>query len=487
MLKFKQILTGIILGVLIIYFLFFLYHSIVYIIYPYDLDNEEGFILNQTGLLAQEQTIYPELNEYPYTVGNYPPVFQLLCVPLTWIFGNSHVIGRSISVLATLLIGFLIYLIVRKITQTTIPAFIAGLFPFSTHYFYRWAAYNRVDMLALLFVLLGIYLIQKLEVREQKSEVREQKSDCLLLTAACLLFILAFYTKQSMVAAPIAAMIYLLMKDKKQAGVLALGYLVGIIAIFLIGNAITKGQFYNHLILYNMNPFSWFTVWLYAKNLIYFYPIFLILILFTLFNRKTNLLFSFYFIFSVIIAISCGKLGSAVNYLLELMAAGSILFGFALNQFRISDFGFRISKPLIINFFIILQLVWIYHVPYKLEYGETPTQRDWFYAKETEKYIQQTQGWILSDDVAMLIRNQKPVFFQPFIMSTLARQKLWDQTPVVIDLNQQKFELLILYFNASHNPDLERYTEEMLNAIRTNYHPVDHLGKYWVYSRDSKS
>ncbi|MDI6784667.1 MAG: glycosyltransferase family 39 protein [bacterium] len=478
----QKILSSIVIGILIIYLFFFLYHSIVYIIYPYDLDNEEGFILNQTRLLAQGKTIYPELNNYPYTVGNYPPVFQMLCVPITWIFGDTHSIGRSLSFLSTLMLGLLIFLIVKQMTNAVIPALIAGLFPFGTHYVYRWAAYNRVDMLALLFALLGLHLIWR---NEKRSEVRSQKSDCLLLTAACLLFILAFYTKQSMVAAPIAATIYLLMKDKKQAGFLVIGYMVGIIVIFLIGNALTAGQLYQHLILYNLNPFSWFTVWLYARNLIHFYPFFLILVLLVLLNRNTNRLFSTYFLLSVFVAISCGKLGSAVNYLLELMVAGSILFGLAIKQSEVLS-----PKSLVKPFcfiLLIIQLLLIYHVPYKLEYGETPTQKDWFYAKETEKYIQQTQGLILSDDAAMLVRNQKPVLFQPFIMSTLARQKLWDQTPVINDLNQQKFELLILYFDINRNPDLERYTKEMINAIRTNYHSVDHLGKYWVYRRGSKS
>lgn len=529
---FKKVLNVIVVGILILYFIFFLYHSIVYIIYPYDLDNEEGFILNQTRLLAQGNTIYTELNEYPYTVGNYPPVFQFICIPLTWIFGNTHAIGRSISVLSTLLVGFIIFLLVKQqsgsMNRIPTAAIIAGLFPFSTHYFYRWAPYNRVDMLALLFALLGIYFIQKLKVRGLSDETLAQsgqklaptksESECLLptayrllLTASCLLFVLAFYTKQNMVAAPIAAAIYLLIKDKKQAGILVLGYLVGIIAIFLIGNAITNGQFYRHLFLYNLNPFSWFTVWLYARNLLWFYPIFIILVLIAIFsqtspklrqvNRKTNLLFSLYFICSVVVALSCGKYGSAVNYLLELIVAGSILLGVTLNQFRtpmqsgqVSDFtpkdsgfGLRISKPIIIYLFLILQLVMIWHIPYGLEYGETPTQKDWFYAKETEKYIQQTPGLILSDDIAMLVRNQRPVLFQPFIMSTLARQGLWNQTPVVNDLNQQKFELLVLYFDASRNPDLERYTEQMLTAIKTNYHLIDHLGKYWIYSRGSKS
>ncbi|MFB3895219.1 MAG: ArnT family glycosyltransferase [bacterium] len=488
MLKLKHILTGIALGILIIYFLFFLYHSIIYIIYPYDLDNEEGFILNQTCLLAQGQTIYPDLTDYPYTVGNYPPVFQLLGVPLTWIFGNTHAVGRSISVVSTLLLGLIIFLIVRRITGTNLPALIAALFPFSTHYFYRWAAYNRVDMLALLLALLGIYLVMKLEVSSQirlrRTAVRKmQKSSYLLLIAACILFVLAFYTKQNMVAAPIAAIIYLLIKDRKLAGILILGYLVGLIAVFLIGNTITHGQFYRHLVIYNMNPFSWYTVWLYVRNLLRFYPIFIILVFIGIFSRRTNFLFTLYFIISALVAISCGKYGSAVNYLLELMVAGSILMGFAIKQSEV------LSPKAIVKMvcftLLIIQLLWIYHVPYILEYGETPTQKDGFYAQETEQYLKDTQGWVLSDDAAMLVRNHKPVLFQPFIMSTLARQKVWDQTPVVNDLNHKKFEVLILYFNINRNPDFERYTDEMIDAIRANYHIVDHLGKYWVYSKNS--
>ncbi len=46
--------------------------------YGYDHDGEEGFILNQAHALKQGDSIYQPIDEAPWLVGNYPPVFPLI-------------------------------------------------------------------------------------------------------------------------------------------------------------------------------------------------------------------------------------------------------------------------------------------------------------------------------------------------------------------------------------------------------------------------
>jgi 4-amino-4-deoxy-L-arabinose transferase-like glycosyltransferase len=214
------ILTG-----FVIYFLFFLFHAGICLMYPNDLDNEEGFILNQIRQLRTGHTIYPALNDYPYTVGNYPPVYPLLCTPFTFFFGEIHFIGRFISILSILLTGYLIYRITYQLTGEKYSAILSGLFPFSVHYVYRWAVYNRVDMLALLFSLWGLYLI-----------FRQSKP----VWVAALLFLLGIYTKPVMVAAPIAAFLYLWTINRKNAGLFILEFISNLL---LMGNFINISLF----------------------------------------------------------------------------------------------------------------------------------------------------------------------------------------------------------------------------------------------------
>ena len=69
-----KILWTILLGGLTIYIVFFIIESIILINYPYQISYGEGFILNQAVIQSQGQSIYQDITNYPYLVGNYPPV-----------------------------------------------------------------------------------------------------------------------------------------------------------------------------------------------------------------------------------------------------------------------------------------------------------------------------------------------------------------------------------------------------------------------------
>src|SRR5215813_9521020 len=69
--------------------------------FPFPLDYGEGPMLDQTSRLTHFENIYR--NSFatpPYTVSNYPPLFQLIQVPLAWIVGPAFWYGRLISILS---------------------------------------------------------------------------------------------------------------------------------------------------------------------------------------------------------------------------------------------------------------------------------------------------------------------------------------------------------------------------------------------------
>ena len=57
--------------------------------YPFGLDYGEGPILSQARLLISGQSIYHSLSRGPYTVANYPPLFQFLSGALGLLVGES--------------------------------------------------------------------------------------------------------------------------------------------------------------------------------------------------------------------------------------------------------------------------------------------------------------------------------------------------------------------------------------------------------------
>jgi hypothetical protein len=450
------------------YFAVFLFYGAVCLFYPYDLDNEEGFILNQIHQLRHGHTIYPELKAPPYTVGNYPPVYQVVNLPFSLVFGTHHWYGRLISILATLVLGYLIGRIVYRITEDIFTALVAGIFPFAVHYIYSWAVLNRVDMLALAFTLAGIYKVFK-----------EPKK----IVVPVILFLLAFYTKQTMIAAPVIAFFYIFLNDPKKAGLFAVSLGLSGLMVFLTLYGLTHGEFFYHLVLYNMNPFRWSSVWNYLTNMVHFYwPFFLIVLIgfFVHWGRDWKLLFGGWFLLSALVAISAGKDGSAVNYLIEMFIAGSILAGVSLSELRKSV----VWGQYILAGLVFYQLILIPHFPYtRYWYGPMPDRARYNRAKSVEEIVRNTPGPVLSDDAALLLRAGKPVLFQPFIMSTLDQQHLWNSAPLVQDIQNRKFSLVILYFPLSieNARGDERYSPAIYDALRFAYQPVDYRAPYFIH------
>src|SRR5687768_1339332 len=67
--------------------------------FRFPLDYGEGPILDQTLRLAQFENIYRDnFASPPYTVSTYPPLFQLIQVPLAWTVGPAFWYGRLISI-----------------------------------------------------------------------------------------------------------------------------------------------------------------------------------------------------------------------------------------------------------------------------------------------------------------------------------------------------------------------------------------------------
>jgi hypothetical protein len=125
--------------------------------FPFPLDYGEGPLLDQTLRLAQFENIYRDsFASPPYTVSNYPPLFQLIQVPFAWIVGPAFWYGRLISIMSAVIAAGLIGLILNTLTGDRIAAAIGGLTMLTFPYLLG-SILNRVDALALALSLGGLY------------------------------------------------------------------------------------------------------------------------------------------------------------------------------------------------------------------------------------------------------------------------------------------------------------------------------------------
>lgn len=477
-----RILDIVVMFALISYLVIYILHACQYILYPYQLDYGEGYMLYYASLLAHGHSIYPNLPNYPFIPGLYPPLYPLLCAPFVKIFGLSFVAGRTISAVSALLIGLVIYRIVSFISDQR-SGLVASLFFFASTFVFLTTAWYREDTLGLLFSLTGVFFI-----------IKHAKDKAVYLSIP--FFLLAVFTKQSYLLAPVVSIIYLIFKDKRLG--LKIGGLFIIIgaSIFIILNHLTSGQFYLQTISYqSFAPVLQLVVQRYGDflsgHLIIFCLAF-ILATYTLLQRKWKLL-SLYFFAAAIAAVTVGRPGASSYYFLELIAVCSILAGLAYHRFYP-----QIKKGSLAGFFIsvllLTQLTIFSHGPYDHLAKDLKTN------EQISSLIQSTSGQVLTEDAGQALLNGKNLYIEWFMATQLNMQGKWDQSTFIDELQSKKYSLIILKNDARIRYNLltlkgseklkviqqrisynQRYSAKMLSAIITNYHLTGEVGEYYIY------
>ena len=442
--------------------------------YPYGLDYGEGPILDQVNRLVAGETVYKnDLETAPFVIANYPPGYLVAQAPFRAMFGPALWYGRLIAGGSTLLVGVFIMLVVRKLTDRWIPALIGGLTFLAVPYVYTWAVLTRVDTLALFFSWLGLAIIVWGDKRRW------------MLWAAGLAFVCAIYTRQThMVAAPGTAFFWLL-GQKRYRDAARLTVFVGglVLILFLILNTLTDGGFFLNVIGANINEFKRTTVDYYVEGFIDYAPFLIIIpIVYLLFagsHQDQRLWFAVpYLLGALVTAYTIGKVGSWVNYLLELTAAIGLLTGLLIARMWNRE-GNSWIAPIVIG--LLAWQVWALNP--SVDTGEDSYFKSGFrwhrYIMDTEaprhqwmyRVIEETEGIVLLDQyMAMLPLQDRRIYFQPFVMTQLARDgRLWDDRYLVEEIEQQKFPLIVIFAGDGEGLIRDRWSEAILDAIDEHY------------------
>ncbi len=458
------------------FMIFYSLWAIEIIIYPYQLDYGEGFLLYFSDTFKLGQSIYKDISEYPYIPGLYPPIYAIICAIFSRVIGLSFVIGRALSFVSALLIGLFIYLIVSNSARKRI-AIISSILFFSSPFVDYWTVLYRVDTLGLLFGFIGLFLILKYNKHK-------------VLFLSIIFFLLSFYTKQSFVAAPLAAFFFLLTKNVKLALMFLCVIIISGFLIFLILNYLTDGQFYIQIITHHKSTdfsleraraqFNYFifnhkflltTAFLYS--------------LFMLITFRFSLFF-FYFLIAVPTAISVGKIGSNINYFLEPIAICAVLFGLLLNEL-----DNWLNRYTLFNVFVI-SLLAIQFVPNFSFRHYLPTNEIVTNGDKISVYVKQSDGGILTEDAGFAVLNGKIPVSEPFMLTQLEKHGLWDQSQLLNDLREKSISLVIIRTNLSDIEDdnivgVGNLTKEMVEQLKKNYKLVDHLGQFYIYKPADKT
>lgn len=471
-----------------VYALMFLWRGAVLVSYPFDVDNSEAFLVHQGARLASGEFLYPPIEEFPYLVDNYPPVYPLLEAAGFVFTGPNFHWPRAVSLLSTLFTGALLAWWAFMIARSRAAAWLAALAFLSFYHVYDWSALARVDSAGVLFSILGLVVWLRGGG----------------IAAAAMWFSLALFTKQSLFAAPLALLCLLWNEDRRAAGRL-LGAMAGFgLAGWAAMLALSEGRAYLHLVAYNQNEYRFRDLWYYTRHWTTLYTVWGAAPLWILWrawkdpaavpnapeNRAVRLL-AWYALFSLGEAALCGKIGSAPNYLLSPVCAAAVSLG-VLYQY-VKQSAAAAGRGLLAFFLIAnaFQIVCAFHLPlpgrmpwnHPLDWSYTPSAADRQAGRVAALQMGNIEGPILSDRAGVPLVSGHPPVFQPFIFTQLTQQGLWDESRILDRIARREFPLILLQFDVSQpNWDRERFTPGFIEAVRNHYRLTRALGNNHLYA-----
>ena len=450
----------------------FVRHGWEALLFPFPLNYGEGPLLDQAVRLAGFEGVYSsDLARAPFTVSNYPPFYLLVQAPFVWLFGPELWYGRLISLVSVGATALFVALTLFTLTRDRISAMAAGLtFP-AIPYVMRWSSLGRVDLLGLALSWAGLFAVVRWPGRRRA------------IAAAAILFVAAVLTRQTYVlAAPLTAFLWLLVGGHRRRALELVGLCCALgLLSFVALNVSTDGGFFRNIVTANINEFRWERVSFNALGAGLACPLLLLGGLLFAWGAPRDKVWWIvvpYLALSVPSALLVGKVGSDVNYLLELSAALCLATGALIAWQRERP---RLRALLISLLALqVLALAQSSLVPSGLQNYVVDQERE---VRQLSRIVAEADGPVLTDEhMGLLPLNGKRIHLQPFEMTQLSRDGSWDQDRAVESIRDGEYAVVMMW-EPPFAKDIknDRWTEEMLAAVEANYEPKERLADMVVY------
>lgn len=467
-----------VLGVGALAILFFLVHELRAVAFPYPLDYGEGPLLEQARRLAGGDNIYrPTLTDYPFTIANYPPVYPLLLALVGKVVGFTYPAARVVSFLGAGASAWLIASIVRHVTGNARASVCAAALFLANPYVVFWATLARIDLVALPLSLAALLVM----LRASGSASR--------VALALALAWLASMTRQShLLAAPAAIVVGLAIERRWRAlGFFVAAFAAAVAAAVFVLDLLTHGGFLLHTVTANRNHYSFPLLSYFLGDLACTSGVLLALALAAAFAlrgipRTTRAILVTYLVATALSALTIGKVGSHVNYFLEIVASSAIFGGLALARIRVSSTPAWVAAATTLAAVAAIAVGLGFSVLRPQNMEAKLGRRAEFDALAST--LRAEPHPVLADEtMGLLVLTGHSIELQPFEFTQLARQGEWDDSRVVRDIREGRFGLILIN-DGPDTPDSwtkERWTSAMLAAVHGRYAPNGALGGATLY------
>lgn len=432
----------------------------------------ESVVAAHSLMLAQHGTLYYDLNQYPYTVSAYMPVFYALEAGLIRLGLPAFAGGRLLSLAALLGLVFVTSRIVQLYTGHLTSARIAAVAVAISPLMLFWGVVAQVDMLAVFLTVAAFHQFARYDVLGEP-----------VLLRAGLLAGLALFTKQTMLAAPAAMLLVLAIRDWKQALRFALGLGVPLAAAVGAADLAVSGRFLQNTLFANMNPMDGEKL---LAQLQYFGGVcggLLVIALAALPKfRGKALAPAVYLACSAAVFLGTApKIGSDTNYQLELCVTLVLCAAIGLHLLDFYRLHFAGSKSWIT--LLILPLGVHAAVGLRMAWNMLPMRvaNEQVFRAEVESlrpYVP-SGGKVVSTDYNAMVRLRQRMDVEPLIYGLLVQAGRVNPEPLRRDLAEGRIPTVILHQDISKseaaNAEIGSLPEVQLAELREHYRMAAHI------------
>jgi Dolichyl-phosphate-mannose-protein mannosyltransferase len=437
---------------------------------PSDTSNPESMVVFFAERVANGDGIFLDFHKPPYILIQYTPFYHWMLGQTARLFGFSRegifISGRIFVFGCALLIGLLLYLRGRS-EEEGVPAAASGaLFFLSSYVLWPWAATNRPDVPGVLLSLAGFILYTQF----RKSGLR---------WLSIPLFVLAIFTKQFFISAPIAIFLWLILEKKtKEAFLLAGSCALIVVAILFALDRSTDGLSTMNLIDPNSAaPFGWQNLRLVTLAFFQISPLPLMLAAAGAVHKGWRRPETIYFGVSLAFAIlASSKLGSNMNYFIEPLAASCLLVPAGLRSMIDLFRGPR--SAFLIAAFVVLLIPAINFMGHTLANLKFPNEN------AIQQQVTAAKGLIITDNPRFALISRQPFMLEPFPLSYMERAGKWDSSRITEMLRDHQIEMAVLTLpveNALGWQGFKRLPASVLGAIEKYYRLDRTIDGYYVY------
>ncbi|MBV9579874.1 MAG: glycosyltransferase family 39 protein [Chloroflexi bacterium] len=430
--------------------------------FPFDFDQGEGYDAWSGWLINLGQLPYTSNASFPYYSSNYPPLWSyLVSIPMAWL-GPGLGAARVVSTLAALATAGVLAIAARRLCGRSIAGILAAGFFLASPYVFHTTPLARVNSLAVLAAATGLTLLDRRLTRQR-------------VILGSLALVAALFTKPTAFDAALAGVLAVLLRQPR-LGLLS-GAIIGGVGAAGLGLLMlaTHGAFWLNVVAGNANPFDPRQLGEYLANFSILHCVLLVMAAAEcgrMLLKRDWSPWALYLITSSVASLGVAKWGAGESYFLGTIASICVLSGVWVARFL--DAAPRIRLRWVVGLALFIQALLLSHAelssllpwlpdrgPQQAFLGRAPSAADQQAGQLIAGEIRGRDGPALSEDPSFAVVAGKSLVGNATHLRNLYEAGLWDPTPMVDDLRDHKYAIVIL--------DAELYPEPVLAAIGRYY------------------